>query len=190
MAMSGDKSKKENRQTREKMKSFMAGVQVNGQTIHSFLKASSSYRDAIVRILAENQIADPQPGLWYSQQAWLNAFRAIAEEIGPDALYAIGRNIPDSADWPDDIDTLEKALASIDIAYHMNHKGGAIGHYLFEKKAEGAGIMVCNEPYPCDFDRGIIEAVAAKFSTKFQLTHEDETCRKTGAACCAYQLSW
>jgi hypothetical protein len=188
--MSGDKSKKESRQTREKMKGFMAGVQVNGQTIHSFLKASSSHRDTIVRILAENQIADPKPGLWYSQQAWLNAFRAIAEEIGPDALYAIGRKIPDSADWPDDIDTLEKALASIDIAYHMNHKGGAIGHYFFEKKAEGAGIMVCNEPYPCDFDRGIIEAVASKFSTKFQLTHQDETCRKTGAACCAYQLSW
>ena len=172
------------------MKGFMDGVEVNGQTIQSFLKAADSHRDTIVRILAENQIPDPKPGLWYPQHAWLSAFRTIAEKIGPEALYAIGRKIPESADWPAHIDSLEKALDSIDIAYHMNHRGGAIGHYLFEKKAERMGIMICNEPYPCDFDRGIIEAVASKFTTKFQLTHQGETCRKKGDACCVYQLSW
>ena len=184
------KRSKSNRQTREKMKSFMAGVEVNGQTILSFLKAAHSHRDTIVRILTDNRIADPRPGQWYPQQAWLNAFRAIAEEIGPEALYDIGRKIPHAADWPDEIDSLEKALTSIDTAYHMNHKGGAIGHYLFEKKSEGSGLMVCSEPYPCDFDRGIIEAVASQFSANFKLEHRDDTCRKNGDACCVYQLFW
>ena len=111
--MSEDKRSKANRQTREKMKGFMAGAEVNGQTIQSFLKAAQSHRDTIVRILAENRIPDPKPGLWYPQHAWLSAFRAIAEKIGPEALYAIGRKIPESADWPAHIDSLEKAYLHI-----------------------------------------------------------------------------
>ena len=78
-------------------------------------------------------------------------------------LLMIGRQIPKNAKWPPDVDTLEKGLASIDVAYHLNHRGGEIGSYRFEKTSANTAKMVCRNPYPCDFDLGLIDAVAHKF---------------------------
>jgi len=44
-------------------------------------------------------------------------------------LFAIGKAIPESAIFPPEIQGLEMGLSAIDIAYHMNHRGGEIGHY-------------------------------------------------------------
>ena len=174
----------------EKLKPFMPGVEVNGQAILSFLEVIEPYRQTARRILADQGIPDPQRGTWYPQQAWLEAFRAIAQQIGPNALYEIGRKIPDTADWPVEIDSVERALASIDTAYHMNHRGGAIGNYFFTMAGDRTGTMTCSEPYPCDFDRGIVEAMAAKFTGTFSLQHEGTQCRKKGDPCCVYRLTW
>ena len=69
------------------------------------------YKETGLKILAEHGIANPQPGHWYPQQAWLDAFKAIAEKIGAGTLLAIGKTIPENAQWPPHVDTIEKALA-------------------------------------------------------------------------------
>lgn len=175
-------------------KVFTPGVQVNGQTVLSIVEGMGLFKERALRILAENSISNPQPEQWYSQQAWLNAFKTIAETIGQATLYQIGKKIPENAIWPPDIDSIEKALASIDTAYHLNHRGGEIGHYTFTPAADRSGKMVCHNPYPCDFDRGLVEAIARKFAPTGAVVivkHDDrQPCRKSGAHTCTYLISW
>jgi hypothetical protein len=147
------------------------------------------------KLLADHGMTDPQPGRWYAQQAWLDVFKAIALKIGDRSLTAIGRKIPENAQWPPTVDTLEKALASIDVAYHMNHRGGEIGSYRFEMTGARSGRMVCNNPYPCAFDRGLVTAVGARFKpadvAAVLVRHDDtQPCRAKSADACTYRIQW
>jgi len=176
-------------------KAFSRGVEVNGETVLSVLEAMDVFRAQAVTILEENGVVDPLPGKWYQQQAWLNAFKYIAEEIGPNTLYGIGRKIPEHAQFPPDIDSIEKALGAIDVAYHMNHRGGEIGHYNFESTGKKSGRIICNNPYPCDFDYGLIESMAKRFqpadSIMVMVSHDTTgSCRKNGGENCIYKITW
>ncbi len=176
-------------------KAFMPGVEVNGETVLAVVDGMGFFRKRAYEILASNGIIDPVPGKWYSQQAWLNSFRRIADEIGPKTLNNIGLKIPENANFPPDIDSIDKALAGIDVAYHMNHRNGEIGHYHYEKTGPRSATLVCENPYPCDFDRGIIEAMSYRFKPKDSLNvkvvHDDSCpCRKQNAESCTYRVSW
>ncbi len=176
-------------------KAFAPGVSVNGETVLSVVAGMGGFKAQALKILAKNGIEDPQPGKWYSQQAWLDSFKDISESIGAKILFEIGKKIPENAQWPPEIDSIEKALPSIDLAYRMNHKDGEIGHYNFKHKDEKSGIMVCHNPYPCEFDRGILISVARKFkpaSSPFVTVKHDDTapCRTKGADSCTYLIAW
>lgn len=175
---------------------FERNVEVNGHTILAVINALEVGKEFRREILAKHGI-NPEPGGWYSQQAWLNAFREIAETIGQNTLFMIGKAIPEYADFPPNIDSLEKALASIDIAYHMNHQKGEIGNYTLKSFDEGnkTAIMVCNNPYPSDFDRGIITTMLRKFKPKNSFKYDvvlDTTkeTRLNGAESCTYTITW
>jgi hypothetical protein len=176
-------------------KAFAPGVQVNGETVLSVVDGMGAFEAMARNILAGNGIQDPKPGQWYPQQAWLDAFQQIAEKVGLQVLWKIGTRIPENAKWPPDVNTVDKALASIDVAYHMNHRGGEIGHYQFDKTGDRTGVMVCRNPYPDEFDRGIVEAVVRKFkpqdSTAMVVRHDDtKPCRKKGGDSCTYVIKW
>jgi hypothetical protein len=158
-------------------------------------------------ILVSKGINDPQRDEWYLQQAWLDAFKVIAEKIGPYTLFNIGTKIPENAKWPPHVDTIEKALASIDVAYHMNHKINndvlfnpntgemkeGIGHYGFQKLKDRKVSMVCDNPYPCDFDKGIITntvKIFGKDDSRYPHVDHDDLCRKNGDNACNYIVSW
>lgn len=186
---------------------FTPGVEVNGQTVLSVVEGSTIKMSAL-NYLAKNGIADPKPGAWYPQQAWLNAFRSIVNEVGHVILFQIGRKIPESADWPPQVNDIHGALASIDIAYHMNHRLSGqlmfdpatsamregIGHYDYQRINDLTATMICNNPYPCDFDTGIIVAVANKFKPdgfRVIVTHvHPDRCRKKGDDICSYTVNW
>jgi hypothetical protein len=175
-------------------KAFAPNVEVNGETILSVVDGMGIAKELALKILASQGIANPQPGQWYPQQAWLDAFQIIAEKIGPTTLLAIGKAIPAHAQWPPQIDTIEKALDSINTAYHMNHRGGEIGSYQFELTGPNSGRVICRNPYPSEFDQGIIYAVARKFAPKgaFPFVKLDETApmRKNGADSCTFLITW
>ena len=173
---------------------FEEGVEVNGETVLSIVDGSVM-KDKALKILEKNAIVDPTPGMWYSQQGWLNAFREIADSIGPRTLHAIGLKIPDNANFPPEIDSVHAALGAIDVAYHMNHRFGEIGHYAFEAVDDRSARMICSNPYPCDFDRGIIAAMVMRFmpegSVLVSVDHEpDSGCRKNGDESCIYTVNW
>ena len=188
---------------------FNKEVEVNGQTVLSVVDGMGAFRSQAIKILKENGIDDPVPEKWYPQQSWLNAFRQIHEHLGEKTLHSIGKKIPENAKFPPEIDDIFKALAAIDVAYHMNHRlqgkvmfdpgtgtmTEGIGHYKAEKIDDRRVRMVCNNPYPSEFDRGIILAMAQKFMPrdakiiKAELDPDKPT-RKKDADSCTYIVSW
>lgn len=87
---------------------FTPGIEVNGQTVLSVVEGSTIKKSAY-KYLAKCGIDNPVPGQWYSQQSWLDAFRAIATEVGHMTLYQIGRKIPENADWPPQVRDIHDA---------------------------------------------------------------------------------
>lgn len=169
-------------------------VEVSGAAVLAVLKGMGAFEAMGRRFLADNGIVDPSEANWYPQQAWLDTFRTIAERVGPATLRLIGTKIPQTAQWPATINSVEQALASIDVAYHMNHRGGEIGHYRLERAGPKSALMVCANPYPCAFDMGIIEATVQRFSPQGhlpQITHDGAIgCRRSGRPACGYQIAW
>ena len=81
-------------------KAFSPKVEVYGQVVVAVLDVMGAFRPLALTILRSNGIADPQPERWYSQQAWLDAFATIAEQIGPNTIYQLARQIPTTAPMP------------------------------------------------------------------------------------------
>jgi hypothetical protein len=174
---------------------FAEGVEVNGETVYAIVDGMGAFKSKALDILARNGIRDPKAGNWYLQQSWLDSFKEIAETLGDNTLLAIGRKIPENAKFPPQINTIEKALLAIDVAYHINHRKGEIGHYHFSSTGPKSAKLVCRNPYPCAFDRGIIEAMAKRFKPKDSMLatvkHDDSCpCRKKGADSCTYTVAW
>lgn len=176
---------------------FDTSVEVNGETILSFTKAIPVYETQMLELLARHNIVNPESGQWYPQVSWLSAFKEVGEKYGSNTLFAIGKAIPENAQFPPDIDNLEKALSAINVAYQMNHRNGEIGHYkLIDFQEENRlAIMECKNPYPSSFDKGIITTMTRKFKpatsiiTRVELD-EDKPSRTSGADSCHYKISW
>ncbi len=176
-------------------KAFAPGVEVNGETVLSVIAGVPGSEAMAKQILASCGITDPMPGKWYRQQAWLDAFNKLADEVGPRTLLNIGKAIPEKAQWPPTVTSIETALPSIDVAYHMNHRGGDIGTYAYQQIGDRSARMVCRNPYPCEFDRGIIMSAAKRFKpadvVALSVTHDDsQPCRSKGADSCTYLVAW
>ena len=174
-------------------KALNPNTEVNGDTILSFVAGTGIFKDNALKALRESGIENPVPGGWYSQQAWLNAFQTIAEKYGNNTLKMIGRSIPESAKFPDEINSIEAGLASIDVAYHANHRRGEIGSYEFSKTGDRSACIVCNNPYPCAFNEGLIRSMAEKFKSadcsNLSVTHSEENCIDGGGMCTFY-IQW
>jgi len=175
-------------------KAYSPKVEVNGETVLSIVSGMGAFKAHGLKILKESGIDSPKPGEWYSQQAWLNSFKIISEKLGDATLGMIGKSIPKNAKWPPQIDSVEKALPSIDVAYHMNHRNGEIGHYAYESTGKRSGKMVCNNPYPDAFDMGIIESAGEIFSKKgdsIKVTQDSKApSRSKGADSSTFLIEW
>lgn len=176
---------------------FDQGVEARGETILALEDAlsrfSEQYRTRAREALAEYGIKDPDPDAWYPQQAELSALETIAEDLNPHLLDRLGEQIPDAAEWPNDISGVEDGLGSIDDAYHRNHRGGDIGYYRCVNASESTADVECTNPYPCQFDRGLIRAVAKEHSPVESFVFIEERgdeCRRHGADTCTYTVHW
>jgi hypothetical protein len=186
-------------------KSFEDGIEVNGQTVISLVNGMGKFQDMGNEILAKNNIFNVKPDGSYKQQDWLNAFKTIASEIGESTLFAIGKVIPENAQFPPGVDNIEKGLGIIDVAYHMNHiKNGivmfdpsngnmldGIGHYKVISFENNKAVMECNTPYPSEFDRGIITCIARKFEQLAEVTVDNsKQNKKQGNETSTYIITW
>ena len=66
-----------------------------------------------------------------------------------------------------------------------------IGHYTAQPAGDRKIVCIAENPYPCDFDRGLITAMAARFERGARVIHDDTApCRKKGADSCKFLISW
>ena len=181
-------------------KSFEPDVEVAGEVINAFSTGfPQEVRAFGTSILEKYGLHEAHAGAFYPVQSLLDAMKHVSEDLGPQMLYRIGFQIATNAILPPGIDSLEKCLQSIDVAYHMNHRSGEIGDYKFVPAETQRFVhrvkMECRNPYPCSFDIGVIEGFATRFKPPDcvdVLVRHDETgpCRKKGAESCAYIVSW
>lgn len=193
---------------------FEAGIEVSGDSLGAIVDGFKNYPTVAMKYLSKFGLVKSEPDKapvidrqgWYPLDKWLLAYEGIANEIGYNSLYTIGRKIPENAQFPPHINDIYSAVGSIDVAYHLNHrKNGSvmfdmqtgmmlegIGHYKSEPvSGENRIICVCENPYPCDFDRGIVSAMAARFEPGSKTVHDnDAPCRKKGADSCTYIVWW
>ncbi len=193
---------------------FEEGIEVNGRTVLSVVDGLREFASLASGYLLDEGIGRPgpsgrvevEPRGWYSQRAWLRCFERIHEQLGDGVLTRIGMAIPRSAAFPEGAGDLHGALQSIDTAYHLNHrkqgrpmfdpesgkKVEGIGHYGYERvPGQRRIISVCETPYPCAFDLGILTAVAQRFEPGARVTHADsKPCRKLRGSHCTYVITW
>jgi hypothetical protein len=113
-------------------------------------------------------------------------------QFGDGFLHRMGSLIFDKVTFPPGIDTIEKAMASVHPAYMMNHSNaeGRIGGYHWTLEGR-SGLMVCDNPYPCSFDMGVLSSVAKRFAPGATVVHlEPERCRHHQGDACTYRVEW
>jgi len=193
---------------------FEDDIEVNGQTVYSVVEGFAIFKKIPSDILLTLGIGRPGPdGLvsldedeWIPQEQWLRAFEQIGEVVGTGALYGIGLKIPECAIFPPWVTDVRSAIKSVDVAYHLNHRrdgrplfdletgamSEGIGHYGFAPvPGENRIVSSCTNPYPCDFDKGILTTMARRFAPDAWVEHvEPEICRKKGAEGCTYLVTW
>ena len=195
-------------------KVFEPNIEVNGQTVNSIITGLGYFTNLSRRYFSRvnigkvvNKKLQIDLNGWYSQEAWLEAFKQIAETVGDRVLYNIGLKVPENAQFPPWVVDIDTAIKAIDIAYHLNHRKNGralfdmdigkmfegIGHYGYERDRSGRNIItsVSRNPYPCAFDKGIITAMAHKFQPNAKVTHDDsKECRSHGGESCTYIITW
>ena len=172
-------------------------VEVLGQSIMAMVNGMEIIKMQVMKLLADNGIPTLEPQAWYPMRNAISAIRTIEEKIGPVTMRTVGRKVPTNAKFPPDIRTLEEALRSLDKAYQMNHRGQQgrdIGGYHFEPAKDRGGTMICDNPYPCNFDHGLIDALCERFRPKdatwIRVDHDPKGCRQQGSPACTYHIKW
>lgn len=194
-------------------KAFEPGIEVSGESVGAIVDGFKKFPTIAQKYLGKFGFLKANQSLsaidrtrWYPQESWLSAFQAIAEEVGVNSLYGVGRLIPEHSTFPPHLHDVTSALCSLDVAYHMNHrKNGVvmfdpqtgmmlegIGHMIATPvQGEHRVVVVCEDPYTCDFERGIISGLANRFDASAKTAHDnDAPCRKKGADSCTYVVWW
>jgi hypothetical protein len=173
----------------------LSKFELKGQSIMAMVAAMSIAQNRALKILADQGITPLEKERWYPMDKFLEALRTLQKEIGPNTTKAVGRKIPENAMFPPNIRTIEDGFRSIDMAYRMNHRGsGSIGGYHYTRVGDRSAQMLCDNPYPCALDEGLLESIGERFrpvdSLWVRVEHQPGDCRKNGAPACTFNLSW
>jgi hypothetical protein len=168
---------------------FDPNVETLGHAIKATVEGMGSEAE---EVMARHGLMPFEPDHWYPQQSWLDALKEMGDR-GMLNLVAVGLKIPETAAMPPDILDVESALAAIDVAYHMNHRGGEIGYYKYESVGDKHVKMICKNPYPSDFDYGLIYGFTRRYlpaGADFVVERQDSPSRVKGDDTCIYDVTW
>lgn len=187
------------------------GIEVGGSAIGSIIDAFQQYPSIVTKYLVQSGILSGKQSqidrtAWYPLDKWLAVYHSIAKDVGVNSLYTIGKKVPEYVDIPPHVTDIRSLFATLNIAYHVGHrKNGVI---MFDattgKTLDGIGKVTCDapkderkltltfeNPYPCEFDRGLIHAFAMRFEAAARVVHDAAApCRKKGGRTCTYVVSW
>lgn len=198
------------------LKPLPPGIEVSQRGVLPLLAAFEAFPSMLARHLLKHGIAATQgqslvPQLqvsqaWIPLDAWLKTLAALAQEVGPNALFQCGMRITANARFPSVFVDLESALRSIDVTYHMEHRHNGrvmfdprtrrmlegIGHYAVDPTPQGHEIRIVSDvPYPCPSDLGIVTGIARSFEPRAITQHDESAgCRAEGGERCVYVVTW
>lgn len=169
-------------------------TEVFGKAVSSILAGMLAIQSRAERMLAANGISPLVEEQWYPLESVLKTFYDVQKQIGPNTVRAIGRKCASVAPFPV-INSMEEALRGLGMAYLMNHRGNTdIGGYHYTALGDRRGRMLCDNPYPCEFDEGLIDALTERFRPVdaffVRIEHEPSTCRQRGDKHCTYTIAW
>ncbi|HKG92192.1 MAG TPA: hypothetical protein VKA84_09885 [Gemmatimonadaceae bacterium] len=167
------------------------GTTVSGGNILSMLAAMGPFRRTGERILADHGIRDVTAEGWYPLDAYVRSLDTIEAKMGPNTLYQVGKEIPNHIMLPPGLDTFPVVIGSFEPAFAMNHRGWAgvpISHRVTGPKS---GVIISATPYPCDFDRGVIQGFFTKLlGARLKVEHDPtKECKKKGGRSCTHIVS-
>ncbi|SEW23839.1 4-vinyl reductase [Natrinema salifodinae] len=173
----------------------LEGSEVIGRSPLSYIAAGESVSSfvgkEITSKLAEYGLEDIEPEDWYPLAIPLAMLYDMRDEYGGVRMRNMGQNVPKNVEFPPELSEVDNALRAIDQAYHQNHRGGEIGSYEFKKEGPNEASMICENPYPCEFDKGLIRGVAKKFADNpVQVEEVGDQCRADGDHRCEYRIEW
>jgi hypothetical protein len=172
---------------------FEPKTEMTGQ---SMLALVAGLHDDIQHILRNHSIEQLEPDQWYPIQLYMDILKDIAGPSHNDSanLVSIGMKIPEQAVFPPQINSLEMALLTLNDAYNMNQRNGYNGSYTSHQNGERDFTIVADNPFPCDFDYGILWSLTRRFcpyGMAFTVRHDDDAeCRRNGADSCTYHVTW
>ncbi|WNG15822.1 hypothetical protein [Cystobacter fuscus] len=171
------------------------GVEVQGPIVQALIASVEIVRPEVLRILASHGISASSPRPGYPLPEVLRCLDDIQGRVGRVTVRAIGQQVPRHTAFPPHITSFAMALFLMNAAYRTNHQGAEhIGGYHHEPVDGQSSRMRCDNPYPCDFNQGVLEGLYARFTgrgtLRLRIEHETEDCRTRGATACTYRLKW
>jgi hypothetical protein len=163
---------------------------VSGGNILAMLAATGAFRKTAEQLLAERGITNVSPEGWYPLAPCAEVVHELEMKIGPNAVFRIGKEVPNHIQLPPGLDSFEKVAGSFGPAFALNHRNAGTGGIEHEITAADSATIVSGTPYPCDFDRGVILGF---FQTLLHLAphyqHDAQLCKKRGSAVCVHYVS-
>lgn len=163
---------------------------VSGGNILAMLAAMGAFRKLAEQLLAAHGIEKVSPEGWYLLADCAAVLHELELRIGPNAVFRVGKEIPNHVQLPPGLDSFEKVAGCFAAAFALNHRNADSGGIDHEITGPGSATIVSGTPYPCDFDRGVIFGF---FQTLLHVTpdyhHDNLLCKKRGAAVCVHYVS-
>lgn len=174
-----------------------ATAEVSSDIVLGIIQAVGDLGPYVRDLLIKGGVVESQlkEGEWINEQVWLDGLKHIDESLGRGTLFNIGKQIPSLMNITSDFSDFESAVETINKAYHQVHRGGEIGDYQIVDRSDYKISIVCDTPYPSDFDRGIITAMARIVTPEdtliVRVMHDDNAeCKHKSAESCTYNLTW
>lgn len=163
---------------------------VSGGNILAMLAAMGAFRKLAEQLLVARGIEKVSPEGWYSLDDCAAVLHELELRIGPNAVFRVGKEIPNHIQLPPGLDSFEKVAGCFGPAFALNHRNADSGGIEHEITGPDSATIVSGTPYPCDFDRGVILGF---FQTLLHVVpeyqHDNLLCKKRGAAVCVHYVS-
>jgi len=165
-----------------------ANATVSGGNILSMLAAMGPFRKRGEAILADHGIGQVDVERWYPLRAYVASLRMIGQKMGPNTLLQIGKQIPNHIPLPPHLDTFEKVASSFGPAFDMNHRGYPPHVITYQMTSDRSVLITTGTPYPCEFDRGVIQGFfQTLLGTRVTVTHDEVGgCKNDGSETCTH----
>lgn len=167
------------------------GAEIIGQALLYFGSVLGMDDAALGPYLKKHGLDHLVPDQWYPHQACLDLLKELDEL---DYFHGIALGVNAIAIFSPPQPSMEIAFQSMDISYFRAHRGVSSG-YRYEMTGPRSAKVICNNPYPSDFDYAIVYSTVKNSlpadSTTFTVVRDDSVQNRTnGGDTDVFLVAW